>query len=115
MKAIAALAVVVLAAANVSAGGCVGTPSDTRCAAAIKRANSNLLRKVFLTCRDGDPFCDADQSCDGMCMVNICFVGQYFHGCADYGVGLCVLQNPEPVPAGTTRYFGTLYASRNVG
>jgi len=33
-------------------------PSPARCLAAVERTHGNVIRKVVLPCRDGDPWCD---------------------------------------------------------
>ncbi len=90
MHRMAALMLVVLLATGLpSRASQFHGPSPARCLAAVERTHGNVIRKVVLPCRDGDPWCDDDQQCDGKCTVRYCLVGQFFKGCPVFDVGFC--------------------------
>jgi hypothetical protein len=98
-----------------------GVSSPRQCREKILAAHGKtLIRNVDVPCRDGDPRCDADGKCDGMCTVSLCGTIDYIGGCPFFGAGACIpIEEPwdvEQVAVGkrfvTTQYVSYALASR---
>lgn len=76
-------------AAALSSNVLAYSPTECRNVLCAGSKCSPLKRTVVVDCRDGDPRCDRDNSCDRACTITECLIGGYFKGCPSLSVGFC--------------------------